>query len=85
MIPLSRKTMKLGSFLKVKVHLTATGSIQDVCLAQCYRTTNVPQSGPILPIPVQTQALPEKPSHGVQAVLEKRLQLQFLIYLLCSM
>lgn len=41
--PLWRKTMKLGSFLKVKIHLTATGSILHVHLFQCYRTPKVPQ------------------------------------------
>lgn len=63
MILLSRKTMKPGSFLKVKIHhLTATG-----CNELKY-TTKVLQSGPVLLVLVQTRDLP---SHRVQGVLKK--------------
>jgi len=54
------------------MHVTATRCIQDVTLVQSYSTTKVPQSGPVLLVPVQTHVLFEKPCHRVQDVLEKR-------------
>lgn len=82
--PTFKKNHEAWKFFEGKdASITATGSIQDVNLVQCYRITKMPQSGSVLLVLVQTQALPEKASHKVQGMMEKRewkVQLQFLIY-----
>lgn len=73
MIPLTRKNMKLGSFLKVKMHLTAAGCIQDVSVAQHCSTAEMLPLGLILHT-VQTQAVPQKASQRVSAARKMRME-----------
>lgn len=77
--------MKLGSFLKVKRHLTGIVFINDVSLAQWTGQLKCPKSGSILLVPVQSQPyLRNHPTKykGYWTKENGRVQLQFLIYLL---
>lgn len=80
--------MKLGSFLKVKIHLTATVFIHDVSLVQWTEQLKCPKSGPTLLVPVQTQPCLRNHLTKYKRYWTKengRVQLQFLICLIWPM